>query len=174
MELRGRGKNVILMTMRMIVNNLEETQKIAADLANLIQAGDTILLDGELGAGKTTFTQGFARALGIKRPLKSPTFTLVREYQTTNFPLYHLDVYRLGEEGGGDELGLEDYFNADSVSFVEWSQYIEAQLPFDALKVSLERVADDTTGLQRMITISARGERSTALLKQLQVTTNGN
>ncbi len=78
--------------MRIITENAEETQKLGMALAKLVTPGDTILLNGDLGAGKTTFTQGFARALGINRPLKSPTFTLVREYQTTNFPLYHLDV----------------------------------------------------------------------------------
>ena len=90
--------------MRILVNTVNETQKLAAKLAKNVAAGDTILLSGDLGAGKTTFTQGFAKELGIKRPVKSPTFTLVREYQTSEFPLYHLDVYRLGEEGNAEDL----------------------------------------------------------------------
>ena len=104
--------------MRLAVNTVEETQALAAKLAANVQPGDTILLNGDLGAGKTTFTQGFARALGIKRPLKSPTFTLVREYQTEYLTLYHLDVYRLGEEGGAEELGLAEYFGSEGVSII--------------------------------------------------------
>jgi tRNA threonylcarbamoyladenosine biosynthesis protein TsaE len=153
--------------MEINVSTVEETQALAKKLAEFILPGDTILLDGELGAGKTTFTQGFAKALGIKRPLKSPTFTLVREYQTTSFPLYHLDVYRLGEEGGGDELGLSDYFGSDGVAFVEWSQFIENELPNNWLKISLRRVTSDPTGMQRVISLSSNGPRGRQLAMQL-------
>ncbi|GAK31447.1 ATP-binding protein [Weissella oryzae SG25] len=162
------------MFMRIIVNNLIETQNIAAQLARLIQPGDTVLLDGELGAGKTTFTQGFARELGIKRPLKSPTFTLVREYTTSAFRLYHLDVYRLGESSD-DELGLEDYFTPDSVAFVEWSQYISSILPQDALRITLRRLDNDLDANKRMIEFEATGIRSVALLAELKgIISNGN
>lgn len=154
--------------MRLAVNTVEETQALAAKLAANVQPGDTILLNGDLGAGKTTFTQGFARALGIRRPLKSPTFTLVREYQTENFPLYHLDVYRLGEEGGAEELGLAEYFGGEGVALIEWSEFIQSELPTDVLTIDLDRVASDTTGDQRTITVSANGPRSQELLAAIE------
>lgn len=161
-------KNGTLNNMKTTVKTVEETQAIAAKLAKLVQPGDTILLNGDLGAGKTTFTQGFARALGIKRPLKSPTFTLVREYQTANFPLYHLDVYRLGEEGGADELGLSEYFGGTGVALVEWSAYIQSELPQDVLVIDLERIPTDQTGLLRTITMQAMGPRATTVLAELE------
>ena len=95
--------------MQFSVSNAELTQKIAEKLAKALHAGDVILLDGDLGAGKTTFTKGLARGLGIRKNVKSPTFTLIREYHEGRLPLYHMDVYRL-EETGGDDLGLEEYF----------------------------------------------------------------
>lgn len=161
-------KNGILDIMRLIVNTVEETQTLAARLAKLVQSGDTILLNGDLGAGKTTFTQGLARALGIRRPLKSPTFTLVREYQTENFPLYHLDVYRLGEEGGGDELGLAEYFGGEGVALIEWSEFIQSELPQDVLIIDLARLDQDETGLLRTISVRATGPRSEAILAALE------
>ncbi|MCM0583033.1 tRNA (adenosine(37)-N6)-threonylcarbamoyltransferase complex ATPase subunit type 1 TsaE [Weissella diestrammenae] len=154
--------------MRIIVKTVEETQAIAGLLAKNIQPGDTILLNGDLGAGKTTFTQGFAKALGIQRPLKSPTFTLVREYQTMRFPLYHLDVYRLGEEGGADELGLEDYFGREGVALIEWPAFIADLLPQDVVSVTLERVLHDETNQQRVIDISGSGPRSQSIVAAME------
>ena len=156
-------KNGILDIMRLTVNTVEETQTLAARLAKLVQPGDTILLNGDLGAGKTTFTQGLARALGIRRPLKSPTFTLVREYQTENFP-----VYRLGEEGGGDELGLAEYFGGEGVALIEWSEFIQSELPQDVLIIDLARLDQDETGLLRTISVRATGPRSEAILAALE------
>ncbi|MER2002546.1 MAG: tRNA (adenosine(37)-N6)-threonylcarbamoyltransferase complex ATPase subunit type 1 TsaE, partial [Carnobacterium inhibens] len=89
--------------------NEEETKTVAADLAKWLEPGDVILLEGNLGAGKTTFTKGLAEGLGIKRVIKSPTYTIIREYLDGRLPLYHMDVYRL-EETGGMDLGLEEYF----------------------------------------------------------------
>lgn len=152
--------------MRILVRTVDETQELAAKLAKNVKAGDTILLSGDLGAGKTTFTQGFAKALGIKRPVKSPTFTLVREYQTEQFPLYHLDVYRLGEEGNAEDLGLSEYFGGDAVALVEWSQYIKPDLPDDVLEIVFERVESSET--ERVITMTAAGERSSALLSEME------
>ena len=93
------------------------TQAVGAALAPLLQAGDVILLDGDLGAGKTTFTKGVAAGLGIHRNVKSPTFNLIKEYHQGRLPLYHMDVYRLEGVGGAD-LGLQEYFNGSGVSLV--------------------------------------------------------
>lgn len=159
-------KNGILLIMRILVNTVNETQELAAKLAKNVVASDTILLSGDLGAGKTTFTQGFAKELGVRRPVKSPTFTLVREYHTKKFPLYHLDVYRLGEEGNAEDLGLSEYFGGDGVALVEWSQYIRPDLPDDVLKILFERVAGSET--ERLITITATGHRSNQLLAAME------
>ncbi len=157
--------------MRIITENAEETQKLGMALAKLVTPGDTILLNGDLGAGKTTFTQGFARALGINRPLKSPTFTLVREYQTTNFPLYHLDVYRLGEEGGADELGLEEYFGRDGVAIIEWAEFIKAAWPNDFLTITIARTSNHSEA-ERVVTLDATGQQSQAILEKLETIWN--
>jgi tRNA threonylcarbamoyladenosine biosynthesis protein TsaE len=159
--------------MRMKMNSVEETQTVAAALASIIQPGDTLLLNGDLGAGKTIFTQGFARALGMKRPLKSPTFTLVREYQTPHFQLNHLDVYRLGEEGGADELGLNEYFNPTSVTIVEWSEFITNDLPQDYLQIDLTRLEHDIADTQRAIEITAQGVVSQQRLQELEEALDG-
>ncbi|KRN74830.1 hypothetical protein IV73_GL001107 [Weissella kandleri] len=153
--------------MKKIVHTVEETQAIATQLAQLVAAGDTIILNGDLGAGKTTFTQGFARALGIKRPLKSPTFTLVREYQTPRYPLYHLDVYRLGEEGGSDEIGLEEYLGGDGVALVEWPEFIMNLLPNAVITVNLSRILGDDSGQQRQIELTGSTPRLQKLVNQI-------
>lgn len=163
-------ENVILMVMKKVVNSVSETQALAMQLAQIVQAGDTILLNGDLGVGKTTFTQGFARQLGIKRPIKSPTFTLVREYQTVNFPLYHLDVYRLGEEGGAKDLGLDEYFGGEGVALVEWSQYISSELPADRLEINITRWAANPTSNKRLFTVSAQGDTARQRLEEWEAT----
>ncbi|ANZ58438.1 tRNA (adenosine(37)-N6)-threonylcarbamoyltransferase complex ATPase subunit type 1 TsaE [Fructilactobacillus lindneri] len=144
------------------VNSPEQTQKIGQNLASQLQAGDVLLLDGELGAGKTTFTKGLAQGLGIKRNIKSPTFTIVREYQAGRLPLYHMDVYRL-EAGGSDELGLDEYFNGDGVSVVEWSQFAEDELPQNYLRLKFMR-NDDLSENDRTIEITAHGQHFETIL----------
>ncbi|WP_054769531.1 MULTISPECIES: tRNA (adenosine(37)-N6)-threonylcarbamoyltransferase complex ATPase subunit type 1 TsaE [Lentilactobacillus] len=130
---------------------------IGEKLAPYLQPQDLILLDGDLGAGKTTFTKGLAKGLGITKPIKSPTFTIIREYQDGRIPLYHMDVYRL-EEGGGDDLGLEEYFNGDGVNVVEWSKFVADELPDKYLRIIFRR--DDSQGDNvRTLTFEAKGDR---------------
>ena len=148
--------------MQFSVSNAELTQKIAEKLAKALHAGDVILLDGDLGAGKTTFTKGLARGLGIRKNVKSPTFTLIREYHEGRLPLYHMDVYRL-EETGGDDLGLEEYFNGDGVSVVEWSQFVEDDLPKEFLIVHF--IKDETDDDKRTLVFVPRGKRYEEMLK---------
>ena len=128
--------------MQVEVTDAAETIAIGEKLAMSLQGGELILLDGDLGAGKTTFTKGLAKGLGITRNIKSPTFTLIREYSMGRLPLYHMDVYRLEETGGAD-LGLEEYFNSSGVSVVEWSQFIQAELPSEYLLVQLKKDPDN-------------------------------
>lgn len=140
------------------------TQAVGAALAPLLQAGDVILLDGDLGAGKTTFTKGVAAGLGIHRNVKSPTFNLIKEYHQGRLPLYHMDVYRLEGVGGAD-LGLQEYFNGSGVSLVEWSQFVAEDLPQDFLMIRLQKDDDDFD--RRKIIFTPHGNRYATLVDQL-------
>lgn len=133
----------------------EQTMAIGERLAHHAVPNSTIILDGQLGAGKTTFTKGFAQGLGITRVIKSPTYTLIREYRQGRLPLFHMDMYRIEESGGVGDMGLEEYFEQDGVVIVEWANAIESFLPSDRLVVTFERTALD----ERTVTVSAVGER---------------
>ena len=143
------------------------TLNAAEKLGTLLQPYDVILLNGDLGAGKTTFTQGLVRGLAIKRPIKSPTFTLIREYQTGRLPLYHMDMYRL-ENAAANDLDLSDYFAQPAVIVIEWSQFISEQLPTQYLQIELQYL-----GLtQRQLVAQAVGARFQELLAQWQTALN--
>lgn len=136
----------------------EATAKLASELAKHARAGLIITLDGDLGAGKTTFSQAFAKASGVKEVVNSPTFTLIKEYEGERCPLYHMDVYRLSLLEA-DELGLDDYFYGDGVTLLEWADNIEPLLPPDRLELRLERGDGD----QRTITIYPYGAENVKL-----------
>ncbi len=114
----------------------EDTKNLAAAMAELAQPGDLLLLVGDLGAGKTTFTQGFAAALGISEPVTSPTFTLAREYHG-RLLLHHLDVFRLDQISEVLDLGLPELLDSDGVILIEWGDAIRQALPNDYLEVAL-------------------------------------
>jgi len=147
------------------VNSAEQTIEVGEKLAQFLQPRDLILLDGDLGAGKTTFTKGLGKGLGIERPIKSPTFTIIREYQSGRIPLYHMDVYRL-EQGGGDDLGLDEYFNGDGVNVVEWSKFVSDEIPADYLRIIFKR--DDAKGDNvRTMIFEPKGNRFEELTTKL-------
>ena len=123
--------------MNIVLNNPLETEAIAKIIGQKAQAGDVIVLTGDLGAGKTTMTKGIALGLGISQMIKSPTYTIIREYPQGRLPLYHMDVYRVEE--GADELGLDEYFEGDGLSVVEWGRLIEEELPEDYLEIILNK-----------------------------------
>lgn len=108
--------------MTIVTHSPEETAAFAAQIAEKLNGGETLVLRGGLGAGKTTFTKGLAKALGISRNVVSPTFTLVREYEEGRLKLYHFDLYRIEDEGELEELGLDEYFRDDSVVVIEWNR----------------------------------------------------
>ncbi|VDG32415.1 ATPase or kinase (putative) [Lactobacillus plantarum JDM1] [Lactiplantibacillus mudanjiangensis] len=149
----------------MTVTSPEQTMQLGAQVGTLVQPGDLILLDGDLGAGKTTFTKGLAQSIGINANVKSPTFTLVREYHQGRLPLYHMDVYRL-EDGGAEDLGLDEYFDGDGVSVVEWSEFISDLLPTTYLRITLSRTTDEAD--TRTITLKAHGDHYQQLVDQLK------
>lgn len=149
-----------------LVKNEEETKQIAVKLAALLEPGDVLLLEGDLGAGKTTFSKGLALGLGIQKTVKSPTFTIIKEYHQGRIPFYHMDVYRL-EDSGADDLGLEEYFEGDGVSVVEWAHLVTENLPKDYLEITLNVETDDFQG--RKIQFNAVGERYEQLLAMLEI-----
>lgn len=150
--------------MKILVQNLEETEQLGIAIGKLVSAGDVIILSGDLGAGKTTFTKSLALGLGIKQMIKSPTYTIIREYQTGRLPLYHMDVYRI--DGEADELGLEEYFEGDGVSVVEWGKLLKEALPEDYLTIFLEK--DPNNFDKRIMTIDAQGEKAKQLLQKIK------
>ena len=101
--------------------------------------GQVYCLDGDLGTGKTVFTQGFAEGLGIQEPVNSPTFTIVQQYEEGRMPLYHFDVYRIGDVSEMDEIGYEDCFYGEGVCLIEWSQLIPEILPEHVIRIRIEK-----------------------------------
>ena len=120
-------------------NTPQETFELGKRLGAEAKPGQVYCLDGDLGVGKTVFTQGFARGLGITGPVNSPTFTIVQQYEEGRLPLYHFDVYRIGDISEMDEIGYEDCFYGSGVSLIEWSELIEELLPERAVHVTIEK-----------------------------------
>lgn len=131
----------------------EELGKIIGVAAN---RSDNLVLTGDLGTGKTTLTKGIALGLGIDQMIKSPTYTIIREYQQGRLPLYHMDVYRI--ESGADDLGLDDYFEGDGLSVIEWGQQLGDYMPEDYLELLLSK--DDQDENLRRVELLANGEQS--------------
>jgi tRNA threonylcarbamoyladenosine biosynthesis protein TsaE len=140
-------------TLDVISRAPDETRKVGAALAELLVPGDVVSLTGDLGAGKTAFVQGAARALGVQEPVTSPTFVLVRQYRG-DVPVHHVDVYRLDRVQEVLDLGFEDLLDPSGVVFVEWGDAIDALLPNDHLRVEI------TTGEDaRRLSFAGRGTR---------------
>lgn len=122
-----------------VTNCSQETFDFAYRLGKEAESGDIYLLTGDLGTGKTVFAQGFASGLEIKDNVNSPTFTIMQIYDGGRLPLYHFDVYRIGDCSEMDELDYEEYFYGNGVCLVEWAELIEEILPEDAVRVSIEK-----------------------------------
>lgn len=133
------------MTYIIEVNSSEETEMFAAKLAKYLQHGDLLTLEGGLGAGKTTFTKGLAKGLGIKRMVNSPTFTILKQY-SGDLNLNHLDVYRL--ENSEEDIGFDELFTDEAVTVVEWAQFIEDYLPKERLEIIMERLSENTRAIR--------------------------
>jgi tRNA threonylcarbamoyladenosine biosynthesis protein TsaE len=131
----------------------EDTLELAENIESEKFPGMVICLNGELGSGKTVFVKGFAKALGISDTVTSPTFNLVKEYNSGEMNLYHMDVYRL--EDGNREFGLNDYLNQDAVVIIEWPEMIEDQLPEERLDVTFKVTGENT----RTLVFEPHGEK---------------
>ncbi|WP_439900601.1 tRNA (adenosine(37)-N6)-threonylcarbamoyltransferase complex ATPase subunit type 1 TsaE [Terribacillus saccharophilus] len=141
------------------MHTIEDTNSFGRKLAELLQPGDIITMEGDLGAGKTTLTKAIGAGLGVKRTINSPTFTIIKEYEG-RLPLYHMDVYRL--ENSDEDIGFEEYFSGEGVSIVEWAQFIEDYLPKERLELTLKH-----DGEARTILLQPIGERYEKLCKEL-------
>lgn len=147
------------MNSELVTASPEETFRAGEGLAPLLVAGDVMLLEGTLGAGKTRFTQGLAKGLGIAQPLTSPTFVIMNQY-VGRLMLYHIDLYRIEAEAEAADLGLDDYFFGDGVCVVEWPDRAPSAMPPAHLLIRFEHVGESS----RRLTVTAAGPRSAALL----------
>lgn len=136
--------------MEYISHSVEETREIAAKLAKTLSAGDVLCMRGDLGAGKTAFTQGLARGLGIDEPITSPTFTIVNEYYG-RLTLYHFDVYRIADPDEMYEVGYEEYVYGDGVSVIEWSELIEDILPKKRYEITVLKDGSEDDDYRKII-----------------------
>lgn len=127
--------------MEYVSNSLSETIEIAKNYAKTLRGGDVVLLNGEMGAGKTAFTKGVALGLGIKSEITSPTYAYLNDYDGK---LYHYDCYRLTSGEDAEALGLTDYFYLDGVCIIEWAQNIESALPKKVKIVTIEKINETT------------------------------
>ena len=138
-------------------NSAEETFELGRKLGEQALAGQVYTLSGDLGTGKTVFTQGFAKGLGIEEAVNSPTFTIVQIYDGGRLPFYHFDVYRIGDIEEMEEIGYDDYFLGNGVCMIEWADRIRELLPEQVISVEIEK--DLEKGFDyRKITIEGLGE----------------
>ena len=137
----------------------EETFEVGRTIGMNAKPGQIYTLTGDLGVGKTVFTQGVAAGLGITEPVNSPTFTIIQEYEDGRLPFYHFDVYRIGDLEEMAEIGYDDYFFGQGICLIEWAELIEEILPEKRIEVTIEK--DLEKGFEyRKITIEERGEKT--------------
>ena len=140
------------MDYKYIASDESETISLAENIESEHFPGMVICLNGELGSGKTVFTKAFASALGITDDVTSPTFNIIKEYQNGELPLYHMDVYRL--DGNVNELGLDEYFDGNGVTIIEWADMISDYLPKERLDINIKVTGEDT----RVIILKPHGK----------------
>ena len=128
--------------MKFITHSPEETRALGGRLAQALTGGEVVAFTGDLGAGKTAFVSGMARALGIEERVTSPTFTIVNEYEGGRPPLFHFDMYRLPDADALFDIGWEDYLDRGGVCAVEWSEQVAEALPPEAVRVTIARCPD--------------------------------
>ena len=139
----------------------EETEKLGYETGLKAKAGDIFCLSGDLGVGKTVFTKGFAKGLGIDEDITSPTFTIVNEYEG-KMPLYHFDVYRIGSSDEMYDIGYEEYINGEGVCIIEWANLIEDILPDEYLHIELKY-----KDMSREMILNPVGEKYEKIVEEL-------
>ena len=148
--------------MEFLTNSPEETERVGAALGKILEPGSILAYRGDLGAGKTLFTQGMAQGLEITEDINSPTFTIIHEYESGRLPLYHMDVYRLKHPDEMYDLGYEEYFYGEGVTVVEWAQIIEPLLPDEYLGMEIAVVPEG-----REVRFMPHGSRYEQLIEEL-------
>ena len=133
---------VIIMNYKFTSKNERDTMTLAQNFESEKFPNMVICLDGELGSGKTVFVKGFAKALGIEENITSPTFNLIKEYDSGELPLFHMDVYRL--ENGDESVGFTDYYNKGGITIIEWSEIIKDKLPEERVEITFRFVDENT------------------------------
>ncbi len=129
------------MDISMIIDSYstQDTYQLGYRLGSEAKKGDIFCLSGDLGVGKTVFTQGFAKGLGIEEAVNSPTFTIIQEYEGGRLPFYHFDVYRIADIDEMEEIGYEDYFYGNGVCLIEWAELIDELLPKKHTNISIAK-----------------------------------
>ena len=151
--------------MRLLLTTEEETKRLGAALGACLRPGDAVLLEGEMGAGKSVLTRAAARALGVTGPVPSPTFTILNIHEGRSLRLYHFDLYRLEGEDALYEMGLDEYMPADDgASLIEWPQMAAEAMPGDALAIDIRYAMD---GEAREITLTPMGAFDGARLEEI-------
>ncbi len=135
----------------------QETKDVGQYLGKVLKAGDLVCLDGDLGAGKTAFTHGIARAVGVQGYITSPTFTIVNEYNSA-IPLYHFDVYRISDAGEMFDIGFEEYIGGEGISVIEWAGIIQEVLPREYIAVRISKDPSEGDNA-RIIEVEFRGTK---------------
>ncbi|MCI5773186.1 MAG: tRNA (adenosine(37)-N6)-threonylcarbamoyltransferase complex ATPase subunit type 1 TsaE [Erysipelotrichaceae bacterium] len=146
--------------MNITINSLAETNELGYKLGSMLTNHSLITLEGDLGAGKTTFTKAIAKALGVSKTISSPTFTILKSYEG-KYKLHHIDAYRL--EGNSQDLGFEELFD-DDICIIEWAKFVEDYLPKERLEITIKRLEGDA----RLFTLVAIGSKYETLLKELE------
>lgn len=144
----------------------QDTFAVAGKLAELLRSGDVLALRGQLGAGKTIFSKGLAKAIGVTSDVTSPTFTFVAEYTGAKFELYHFDLYRIDMPEQLEDIGFDGYVFGKGISLIEWPEKAGRYLPQDRLDITIERISGDTQG--RQISMLGETQRYKSLLEEFE------
>lgn len=142
-------------------NSPEETFEVGRKLGQTAKPGEIYMLNGDLGVGKTVFTQGVAAGLGITEHINSPTFTIVQVYESGRLPFYHFDVYRIGDVEEMDEIGYEDYFFGNGLCIVEWAERIKELIPAEAKQITIEKNLEKGFDYRRILILQMSSMKST-------------